>query len=74
MIVINLLTDLSSSHNVQYGHSWMRTTVQAQKAQDRLTSNPRKELDQYLAAPLKDVDNVVGWWGVSAVSYITLMV
>jgi hypothetical protein len=74
MIVINLLVDLPSSHNVQYGHSWMCTTVQARKAQDCLTSNPRKELDQYLAAPLEDVDNVVRWWGVSAVSYITLMV
>jgi hypothetical protein len=69
MIVTNLLTDLPSSENVQYGHSWMRATVQARKAQDRRTSNPREELGQYLAAPLEDVKNIVGWWGVSSVSH-----
>ena len=42
--VTNLLIDLPSSENVQYGHSWMRATVQARKAQDRRTSNPREEL------------------------------
>ena len=68
MTVTNLLTNLPSSENVQYGHSWMRATVQAQKAQDRRTSNPHEELGQYLAA-LEDVKNIVGWWGVSSVSH-----
>jgi hypothetical protein len=42
----------------------MRATVQARKAQDRTGRNPREELGQYLTAPLEDVDDVVGWWGV----------
>ena len=52
------------TRRVQYGHSWMRATVQARKAQDRTGRNPREELGQYLTAPLEDVDDVVGWWGV----------
>jgi len=63
-LFVNFLAD-SSSQNVQYGHSWMRATVQAQKAEDRLASHPREELDQYLAAPLEDVENIVRWWGIS---------
>lgn len=52
------------ARKAQYGHSWMRATVQARRAQDRTGLNPREELDQYLAAPLEDVEDVVGWWGV----------
>ena len=70
MTVTNMLTDLPSSENVQYGHSWMCATVQARKAQDCRTSNPREELGQYLAAPLEDVKNIVGWWGVSSISHV----
>jgi hypothetical protein len=60
-------TDSSSSESTraQYGHSWMRAAVEARKAQDRMASHPRKELDQYLASPLEDIDNIVSWWGVS---------
>ena len=43
----------------------MRATVHARKAQDHLASNPHEELDQYLAAPLEEVENIVRWWGVS---------
>jgi hypothetical protein len=43
----------------------MRATVQAHKAQDRASSNPREELRLYLEAPLELVDDVVAWWGVS---------
>jgi hypothetical protein len=50
---------------VQYGHSWTRATVEVQRAQDCAGRNPHEELDQYLAAPLEDVDDVVRWWGVS---------
>jgi hypothetical protein len=39
--------------------------VQKRKAQDRMANNPRKELEQYLAAPLEDVDDIIRWWGVS---------
>ena len=39
---------------------WMRATVQARKAQDRLASNPREELDQYLVVPFEDVENIIG--------------
>ena len=60
-------TDSSSSESTraQYGHSWMRAVVEAWKAQDCMASHPRKELDQYLASPLEDNDNIVSWWGVS---------
>jgi hypothetical protein len=47
----------------------MRATVQARRAQDRTGRNPREELDHYLAAPLEDVDDAVGWWGVSNTVY-----
>ena len=72
MLFTDLLTDLPSSEHIQYGHSWMRATVQARKAQDRRTSNPREELEQYLAAPLEEVQNIVGWWGVSSISHAAL--
>jgi len=54
----------------QYGHSWMRTTVQARKAQDWAATNPHEELKQYLDSPLEVVDDVVSWWGVSCTLYI----
>ena len=43
----------------------MRATVQKRKAKDRMANNPRKELEQYLVAPLEDVDDIIRWWGVS---------
>ena len=42
----------------------MRATVQAHQAQHCATISPQYELDQYLAAPLEDVEDVVAWWGV----------
>jgi len=60
-------TDSSSSESTraQYGHSWMCAAVEAWKAQDHMASHPHKELDQYLASPLEDNDNIVSWWGIS---------
>jgi hypothetical protein len=48
-----------------YGHSWMRDAVQSRVVSDTANQRPRQELDDYLAAPLEDVENIVAWWGVS---------
>ena len=42
----------------------MRATVQACQAQHCTTISLWYELDQYLAAPLEDVEDIVTWWGV----------
>ena len=42
----------------------MRATVQAFQAQHCATISLWYELDQYLAAPLEDVEDIVAWWGV----------
>ena len=56
---------LETVGKIQYGQSWMQATVQAHKAQDQASSNPREELRLYLEAPLEPVDDVVAWWGIS---------
>lgn len=43
----------------------MRDAVKAQIADDATSRRPHQELDDYLAAPLEDVNDVVSWWGVS---------
>lgn len=48
-----------------YGHSWMRDAVHSRVMSDTANRRPRQELDDYLAAPLEDVENIVAWWGVS---------
>lgn len=48
-----------------YGHSWMRDAVKTRVANDTANRRPHQELDEYLAAPLEDVENIVAWWGVS---------
>ena len=51
-----------------YGHSWMRASVKARKDQDSTKNSPQEELNAYLMAPLEEqVDDVIAWWGVSAV-------
>ena len=42
----------------------MRETIKARLASDIVSRSPRQELQDYLAAPLEDVDDVVSWWGV----------
>jgi hypothetical protein len=48
-----------------YGYSWMHDAVKTRVANDTANQRPRQELDDYLAAPLEDVENIVVWWGVS---------
>jgi hypothetical protein len=48
-----------------YGHSWMRDAVKSRGASDTASRRPRQELEDYLASPLEDIENVVAWWGVS---------
>lgn len=47
-----------------YGHSWMRDAIKSRLTNDAASQRPRQELDDYLTAPLEDVDNVVARWGV----------
>ena len=42
----------------------MRDAVKSRVANDVALRKPQEELEQYLAAPLEEVDNVVAWWGV----------
>ena len=52
-----------------YGHSWMRDAVKSRMVNDVALRRPRQELEDYLAAPLEEVDNVVLWWGVRPLFY-----
>ena len=55
----------SSSRVGSYGHSWMRDAVKSRITSDAVGRSSRQELQDYLTRPLKDVDDVVAWWGVS---------
>src|ERR1700720_3187238 len=49
----------------QTGWAWVGFGLWARPSTSLRTGrNPREELGQYLTAPLEDVDDVVGWWGV----------
>ena len=43
----------------------MQEAIKSRLANDVVSRNPRQELQDYLATPLEEVDNVVAWWGVS---------
>lgn len=58
-------TPTALSRQGSYGHSWMRDAVKSRVTYDTAGRRPCQELDDYLAAALEDVDNVVAWWGVS---------
>jgi len=55
----------ASNIRPQYGTNWMRKTLQARQARERMSTNPREELRLYLESPLEDADNIVACWGVS---------
>jgi hypothetical protein len=61
---------IAPSGRVQYGTNWMRQTLQARQARDRMLKNPREELRSYLESPLECVDNVIAWWGVSDITLL----
>ncbi|KAG0701880.1 ribonuclease H-like domain-containing protein [Suillus ampliporus] len=44
-----------------YGHSWMCDAVKSHVAGDTASQRPRQELEDYLASPLEDVENIVSW-------------
>ena len=44
----------------------MREAIKSCLASDTVSRSPRQELEDYLAAPLEDADDVVVWWGVSS--------
>jgi hypothetical protein len=47
-----------------YGHNWMQSSVKSCVVNDATTQRPCQELKDYLDALLKDINNVVAWWGV----------
>ncbi|KAG1827950.1 ribonuclease H-like domain-containing protein [Suillus subalutaceus] len=49
----------SLARHGSYGHSWMCDAVKTRVANDTANRRPRQELDDYLAAPLEDVENIV---------------
>jgi hypothetical protein len=44
----------------------MCDAIKACVSHDATHQQPHQELEDYLAAPLEDVENVVVWWGVSS--------
>jgi hypothetical protein len=60
--------------NGQYGHAYMRAAILAHQtsAQPAMINNPHQELEAYLAAPIKDVGDIIGWWGMHSRQYPTL--
>ena len=55
----------------QYGHSWMLSAVKKRQELDRALLTPRAELQTYLKSPLEETNDVVGWWGISRISFNT---
>jgi hypothetical protein len=43
----------------------MRAAMKSRQNADTVGKDPHQELEAYLAAPLKDVADVIAWWGVS---------
>ncbi|KAG2338647.1 hypothetical protein BDR05DRAFT_951815 [Suillus weaverae] len=52
---------------VWYSKSWMHNAVTARQAADNHTHDPLQELSSYLTSLLEETDNIVAWWGGSAV-------
>jgi hypothetical protein len=51
----------------------MRSSVKSRVVNDATTQRPHQELEDYLDAPLEDVNNVVAWWGVRLVILFVLL-
>jgi hypothetical protein len=49
----------------QYGYLWIRASVCSHQKAEHVGLGPRDELKRYLDSPLEEVNDVVGWWGVS---------
>ena len=43
----------------------MQEAIKSCLVSDVVSCNPHQELQDYLATPLEEVDNVVAWWSVS---------
>ncbi|KAF8810718.1 hypothetical protein BYT27DRAFT_7091263, partial [Phlegmacium glaucopus] len=56
--------NISAKAEGQYGYSRMHTAVQSRQDAERVHTGPHNELKQYLESPLKEVNNVISWWGV----------
>ena len=52
-----------------YGHSWMCNPIKSHVTSDAVGCSSCQELQDYPTSPLKDVNDVVAWWGVSITTY-----
>ena len=43
----------------------MQDAIKARVASDAVGCSPQQKLQDYLKAPLEDIADIVGWWGVS---------
>jgi len=71
-------TSPSTVHNDEpmatYGYSFMLRAVEKWKAHDCSRAGARDELDSYLKAPLEATRDVIGWWGVSILFLLWIVV
>lgn len=59
-----LTTTPGSGPSGQYGFLFMQAAVMARQAADQVVTSTHKELCLYLKAPLKQVDDIMAWWGM----------
>ena len=71
-ILIVMIVSASSTRVGAYRYSWMCDTMKSYVASDAVGCSPCQELKDYLVAPLKDVDDVIVWWGVSVIFVVEL--
>ena len=54
-----------SEPSLNYGGSFLLSTIQALQQQDQAAEGPHKELQQYLKMGTESMTDIIGWWGVS---------
>jgi hypothetical protein len=54
-----------SEPSLNYGRSFLLSTIQALQQQDQAAEGPREELQQYLKTGTESTTDIIGWWGVS---------
>jgi len=47
----------------------MHASVHSRQEAEHVSSGPRDELKRYLDSPLKEVNDMVAWWGVSSFNF-----
>jgi hypothetical protein len=55
--------------SLNYGGSFLISTVQAFQQQDQAAEGPREELRQYLKTGIESTTDIIAWWGVSLILF-----